>query len=386
MDIVHLVTESFRAVYGKDPAFKVMAPGRVNLIGEHTDYNDGYVLPVALDRAIVIAATPRTDPIVRAHSVTFGESCEFRIDDISPSDRWPWSNYIRGVAQILQGEKHSLVGMDLCVGGDIPLGSGLSSSAALEVASSLAFETAAGFDVGPVARALLCRRAEREFVGVQCGIMDQFVCCLGREGHALFLDTRTLDFEAVPLGDRGYTIVVADTGVRRSLVHSEYNTRRAECEAAVTAIRAVAPWVRALRDVDEELWSQLEGELPEVLRKRARHVITENARVLRSVAALKSKDIARFGQLMTASHRSLRDDYEVSTPELDVMVEAAMEVDGVAGSRMTGAGFGGCTVSLVRNEALDTFRDHVAARYRQAVGREPEILVCRASAGAALVA
>ncbi|MGC8667854.1 MAG: galactokinase [Chthonomonadales bacterium] len=385
MDMADLVTTSFRSAYGKDPRFVVLAPGRVNLIGEHTDYNDGYVLPTAIDRTIAIAAEPRADRMVRAYSGTFGERCEFNLDDLSPSDRWPWSNYIRGVAQILQGEKHSLVGLDLCVDGDIPIGSGLSSSAALEVASCLAFEAASGFDVGPVARALLCRRAEREFVGVQCGIMDQFVCSLGREGHALFLDTRSLDFEAVPLGDHGYAIAVADTGKRRSLVHSAYNTRRAECEAAVEAIRAYMPWIRALRDVDEELFAHLADDLPDVLRRRARHVITENGRVLRSVAALKNRDLARFGALMTESHRSLRDDYEVSTPELDLLVEAALEVEGVVGSRMTGAGFGGCTVSLVHKDALAEFRDHLDARYSRSVGQSPDVLICTASAGASRV-
>lgn len=385
MELVDAAAASFRDLYGNNPELVVAAPGRVNLIGEHTDYNDGYVLPVAIDRAIVIAAALRGDRTVRAHSLTFGESCEFDLDDIRPSDRWPWSNYTRGVAQILQGDNHALVGLDLCITGDIPIGSGLSSSAALEVASCLAFEAAGGFDLGPVARALLCRRAEREFVGVQCGIMDQFVCCLGREGHALFLDTRSLDFEAVPLGNGTHSIVVADTGKRRSLLHSEYNTRRAECEAAVEAIREYAPWIQALRDVDQELFGHVANNLPEVLKKRARHVITENGRVLRSISALKDHDLTRFGQLMTDSHRSLRDDYEVSTPELDLLVEAALEVDGVLGARMTGAGFGGCTVSLVRTDALDEFRKHLAVRYSQAAGYDPQVLVCRASAGAARI-
>jgi len=388
----------FEALFGRLPTTVIRAPGRVNLIGEHTDYNEGFVLPVAIDRAILIAAAPRHDREVRLYALNFDERTAFSLDRIERDEQRAWSNYQRGVAHVLQEQGLPLVGMDACIWGDVPIGSGLSSSAAVEVATAYAFQTLSGFELDRVEMALLCQRAENEFVGVQCGIMDQFIACLGRRDHALLLDCRSLDYEHVPLpppappkpalrppprrkaeglgGTGGAAIVVCDTMVRRGLVDSEYNARRRECAEGARLLG-----VKALRDVSVEAFERQQMGLPEVVRRRCRHVIRENQRVLDSVEALRQGDLAEFGRLMNESHRSLRDDYQVSCRELDVMVEVAQRVEGVYGSRMTGAGFGGCTVSLVEAEAVGRFRDQVARDYAAATGIEPGIYVCRAEDG-----
>jgi len=381
MDISAL-QDRFAELYGTSPEFVVRAPGRVNLIGEHTDYNDGFVFPAAINYDVMIAGAARPDRQVRAYSLTFRQPTTFSLDALSPSDDAPWGNYVRGVAHVLQDAGHTLRGMNAVVAGTVPIGSGLSSSAAMEVASSLAFEAAGGFTLDPVQRALLGQRAEREFVGVQCGIMDQFISSLGRADHALLIDTRTLEYEAVPLPAQSVALVVGDTNRRRGLVDSEYNTRRAECERAVERLKRFLPDIRALRDVSEEAFARHADALPETVRKRARHVVTENARVLESVRALKAGDVVTFGRLMNASHDSLRDDYAVSCAELDAMVEAARRVEGVYGARMTGAGFGGCTVSLVAEESVGAFEREVGAAYRGATGLDATFYVCRASEGA----
>jgi galactokinase len=376
------ITSTFEEHFGQPAEFVVRAPGRVNLIGEHTDYNDGFVFPCAIDFSITIAGRPRTDRIVRAWSLTYNQLTEFSLDRLEHSEDAAWSNYVRGVAFILQPEGHILKGMDIAIWGNVPLGSGLSSSAAMEVASCLAFEAAGGFHVEPVQRALISQRAEREFVGVQCGIMDQFISALGHASHALFIDTRTLQYEMVPLPGSGVSIVIGNTNKQRGLVDSEYNTRRSECEQAVTILKKSLPRIRALRDVTLEQFHEHENELPEKVCMRARHVITENERVLRSVEALKSGNVKLFGQLMNESHDSLRDDYQVSCNELDIMVDAARTVPGVLGSRMTGAGFGGCTVSLVEEEAVPAFEKIVGEIYRKKANLEPIFYVSRASEGA----
>jgi len=383
MEIVGAACAQFRARFGSDARFAVRAPGRVNLIGEHTDYNEGFVFPAAIPYDVVIAGSPRADRIVRAWSLVFEQESSFSLDEIRRSPEAPWSDYLRGVAAILQDEGFDPGGMDSVVAGTVPIGSGLSSSAAIEIASVLAFEAAAGFAVDPVQRALIGQRAEREFVGVQCGIMDQFISSLGRRGHALFIDTRTLEHEAVPLPEQGFRILVSDTRKQRGLVDSEYNARRRECERAVELLRPHLPGIRALRDVTQEDFARHAGDLPDIVRRRARHVVTENARVLESVAALKAGDLDRFGRLMNESHESLRHDYEVSSPELDALVEEAHAVEGVLGSRMTGAGFGGCTVSLVAEEAVDRFQREVGRRYWARTGLQPLFYVCTAAQGAA---
>jgi galactokinase len=382
MNPVEELKAKYADLFGSAPEFVVRAPGRVNLIGEHTDYNDGFVFPAAINYDIVMAGGPRNDRQVRAYSVTFDQATTFLLDDLKTSEQAAWSNYVQGVAAILKDEGHALRGINLAISGTVPISSGLSSSAAMEVASCLAFESASGFQVDPVRRALIGQRAEREFVGVQCGIMDQFISANGRADRALFLDTRSLDYEAVPLPGEGVTLVVGDTNKRRGLVASEYNQRRAECEQAVVILKVFLPGIKALRDVSETDFTKFEERLPETVRKRARHVVTENERVLQSVRALKSGEIEEFGRLMDASHVSLRDDFQVSCRELDVMVEAAQSVPGVYGARMTGAGFGGCTVSLVKTEAVTEFERTVGAKYAEGTGLKATFYICRASDGA----
>src|SRR5579884_547027 len=378
------ITEKYTELFGGIPEFLVRAPGRVNLIGEHTDYNDGFVFPAAIDRDVLIAGTRRNDRQVRAYALNFNQSSTFTLDGVQPATegRERWRHYVCTIAWVFAQEGLETVGMNCVVQGDVPLGSGLSSSAAMLVASGLAYATAAGIEIEPVRLALLAQRGEREFVGVNVGIMDQFISALGQKNHALLIDTRNLTYEAVPLPQSGVSIVIADTNKRRGLVDSEYNTRRAECEKAVEILKQWLPDIKALRDVSVEDFERYADRLPETIRKRARHVITEDARTLESVEALKAGDIARFGELMNASHESLKNDYQVSCKELDALVEAARAIEGVYGSRMTGAGFGGCTVSLVADAAVEAFKRAVPPRYKQATGLNTTIYVTTAAQGA----
>lgn len=376
---------TFEERFGGAPDVVVRAPGRVNLIGEHTDYNDGYVLPAAIDYDVTIACRARSDRTVRLYSALFGERASFRLDRIGKARTQGWTNYVRGIAAILQASGHALAGMDALIAGTVPLSSGLSSSAALETAACLAFEISSGFRLGPVERALVAQRAEREFVGVQCGIMDQFIACLGRADHALFIDTRSLAYEPTPLPEQGVALIIGNTNKQRGLVDSEYNTRRAECEEAVRVLQLANPNVQALRDVSLSELDAARNRLSERTYRRARHVITENDRVLASVRALREGRIAEFGRWMNDSHDSLRDDYEVSCAELDAMVEAARGLPETFGSRMTGAGFGGCTVSLVASDAVPRFMDRVGEAYKAATGRTATFYACRASDGARVV-
>ncbi|MGE5573248.1 MAG: galactokinase [Bacteroidota bacterium] len=372
----------------------VRAPGRVNLIGEHTDYNEGFVLPAAIDRDVTIAVRGRRDRMVRVHSLNYGEAVEFALDHISYDHGHPWSNYVRGTLTVLADSGVPLSGMDMVVAGDVPAGAGLSSSAALEVATAVAAravarQVAGGFDLDDRALALKCQKAENSFVGVNCGVMDQLASSLGKAGHALFIDCRSYDCEPVPL-PCDYPIVICDTGVRRGLRDSEYNLRRSQCEEAVMLLQRRGMRVRSLRDVSPGELARVEPWLPEAVRVRARHVILENDRVLLSMEALRAGRVDEFGRLMVASHTSLRDLYEVSCPELDAMVEVALGIPGVAGARMTGAGFGGCTVNLVHEDAVDEFQRTVLARYMSKVNPsrlslEPQVYVCRAEDGAGLI-
>ncbi len=374
----------FTDMFGTTPDFIVRAPGRVNLIGEHTDYNDGFVFPAAIDRDVRIAGSFRNDRQVRSFALNFNQSSTFPVDGVkvATEGRERWSNYLRAMAWVFTEEGIPTGGMNCVVQGEVPLGSGLSSSAAMLVASGLAFAAVGKAEIDPVRLALLAQKAERGFVGVNVGIMDQFISSLGRKNHALLIDTRTLQFEAVPLPKSGVVLVIADTNKKRGLVDSEYNTRRFECEEAVRLLQNDLPEIKALRDVSLEEFSRYGDQLPEVIRKRARHVVTEDARTLESVPALKAGDIARFGALMNASHESLKNDYEVSSKELDALVEAARSAPGVFGARMTGAGFGGCTVSLVAEEAVPAFLRDVPPAYKKATGLNTAIYVTTASQGA----
>lgn len=380
-DLQREIGEAFAQHFPGDPPRFFQAPGRVNLIGEHTDYNDGFVLPVAIDRQVMLAARAREDQQVQLWSIQFEQSSEFSLEQITPEPTAPWSNYVRGVALMLQQEGFALRGMDTVIGGNVPIGSGLSSSAAIEVATAVAFRDLCALDVSPIDLALLCQRAENEFVGMKCGIMDQFIATLGQGSHALLIDCRSLEYELVPLPS-GVSVVVCDTMKRRGLVDSEYNTRRQECEQGVELLRQHLPEVKALRDVTTKDLACYGRSLPPVVRKRCRHVVSEDERVVQAVAALRTGDVAEFGRLMDLSHASLRDDYEVSCPELDGMVEAARSAPGCLGARMTGAGFGGCTVNLVRSEDASEFAREVAGRYHREIGVMPEVYLCEASPGA----
>jgi galactokinase len=376
-----MIERDFYTVYGAPPQVVVRAPGRVNLIGEHTDYNEGFVLPAAIDRSIAFAGRKRADRAVRVHSLDFAGSVEFSLDDIDKDGKNPWSNYIRGVSKYLEEDGHRLSGADLVFGGDVPREAGLSSSAAVEVGTAAFWENLLHLQVDPVYLVKLSRKAENQFVGVPCGIMDQFISALGRENHALFLDCRDLSFRHVPLRD-DVKIVVCNSGVKRALAQSEYEVRLKQCRQAVAQIASTGLAVKSLRDVTPADLEAARSVLSEILFRRARHVVTENHRVLEAVEVLESGDLERFGELMNASHESLRDDYEVSSKELDVLVELARKQPGVLGARMTGAGFGGCTVNLVRQEAAEAFAEAVRRGYQDALAMKAEIYICKASQGA----
>ena len=374
----------FEKAYGSTPRL-YQAPGRVNLIGEHTDYNDGFVMPVAIDLRTTVAIAPRTDRRMRLHSLNFGESIDFVLpeageDPIRTQPMGHWSDYVCGVAVTLERAGHRLHGADLMIHGAVPIGSGLSSSAALEVAAGLALLEAAGHSLPCSELAQSCQRAENEYVGMRCGIMDQYTSACGRSGHAILLDCRSLDHRLLPLPD--VEVVICNTMIRHRLAGGEYNRRRSECEEAVRLLRDGSPEVVALRDVSSVLLQAHAHRMPQNVYRRARHVVSENERVLAAAAALERADLANFGRLLGESHRSLRDDFEVSCDELDLMVRLASGIEGVFGARMTGGGFGGCTVNLVRADCVDPFCRVITGAYQRATSLTPEIYVCRASEGA----
>jgi galactokinase len=369
------IAQHFADRFGRAPRWVVRAPGRVNLIGEHTDYNDGFVLPLAIDRAVWIALQPRHDRQVAVHSIDYQQSGEFPLDRLAHTNAG-WIEYLKGVAHVLQDAGHHLAGWEGVLIGDVPLGAGLSSSAALEMATARAFCAASGFAWDPVAMAKLGQRAENQWIHVNCGIMDQLISAVGREGHAVLIDCRSLATEPAPL-PAGVAVVVLDTSTRRGLVDSEYNERRSRCEAAARYFQ-----VKALRDVTPELFREKAAGLDATTLCRARHVITEDDRTLRAVQAMRHGDVATLGKLMNASHVSLRDDYEVSNDALNVMVEAAQAHPACFGARMTGAGFGGCAVALVRTDAAEDFVCATSDIYQATTNRVPAVYVCRATNGA----
>lgn len=376
--------DAFRALYetSADDVRLFRAPGRVNLIGEHTDYNDGFVLPVAIDRETLVAAAPRADRLVRVRSLNIAESREFDLDHPGPRRRGIWLDYVEGVAQALESRGALLRGADLLIESDVPEGSGLSSSAALEISVGLALLRVSAQDMKPIDLALAGQQAEHVYVGTKCGIMDQYIAALGRSGHALLIDCRSLQPTLIPIETTETAIVICDTRVRHELASSEYNQRRAECERGVELLREVLPDIKALRDVSIDEFNHYEQRLPEPVRRRCRHIITENDRTLAAAAALKANNLTEMGYLMAASHRSLRDDYEVSCAELDILVDVAAGLDGVRGARMTGGGFGGCTVNLVDRHALGKFRDVVTREYQERTGIAPFIYISAAGEGA----
>jgi galactokinase len=370
----------FREKFGP-PAVLYRAPGRVNLIGEHTDYNSGWVLPAAIGFSCRVAGDRREDGRLAIHSETFQETVESPLDagELHPSRRW--SDYAMGVAWALQHAGYTLQGANLLVESDIPVGAGLSSSAAFEVAVACCLLELSGQRIDRTRLALLCQRAENEFAGARCGIMDQFISCHGRAGRALLLDCRTLDHRLVRFPGE-LCLVVCNTMVKHEHGTGEYNTRREECEEGGRRLGEVLPGISDLRDVSLSELERHAGRLPEVIYRRCRHVITENDRVGKAAEALERGETEILRELMAQSHRSLKDDYEVSCEELDLMVELAEKLPGVCGARMTGGGFGGCTVNLVRRADAGEFKRRIAAEYRAATGRQPDIFICETSDGA----
>ena len=379
--IVTQARDVFESVFEGKADVVVQAPGRVNLIGEHTDYNEGFVFPAAIDRWVVVAARSRADSRVRIYSAMHEKVTEFRVDDVLAA-QGNWADYPKGVVCEFQKLGHPLCGFDAAIVGNVPMGAGLSSSAAVEMAVGKGIVVLNRIEISGADLALLGQRAENHFVGVNCGIMDQFISANGRAGHALFLDCRDLSFELVPLFGDDVQIVICNSGVTRGLTDSAYNDRRSACESGVSLLaRAMGADIRALRAVSMEVLDVYGDALSETVLKRCRHVITENERAQRAVVLLKKGDLLGFGQLMVASHESLRDDYEVSGEELDLLVEIALNVPGVFGARMTGAGFGGCTVNIVERDAVLALTDAINERYRGKTGLTPEIYVCSAVNG-----
>jgi len=370
----------FRAMFGANPRI-FRAPGRVNVIGEHTDYNDGFVMPAAIQFSTSVAAARRDDRVLEAYSELFSERISLSLDALAGPPRRHWSDFIRGVAAVLQNAGYKLPGANLYIHGDVPLGAGLSSSASLEVATALALSSLSGIDVPRLELARLCQKAEHEYVGTLCGIMDQFIAVFGAAGHALMLDCRSLEYQLLPI-PQDVHLVVCNSMVRHELASGEYNRRRADCEEGVNLLRPHLPGISALRDVgvaDLEAFKQI---LPATVYRRCRHIVTENQRVLAGATAFQSGDADRFGHLMYQSHASLRDDYQVSCQELDLLVELASCSPGVCGARMTGGGFGGCTINLLKAAASASFKEHIAQAYWSATGLIPEIYTCDPTQGA----
>ncbi|MFZ0732810.1 MAG: galactokinase [Candidatus Sulfotelmatobacter sp.] len=372
--------QQFESRFGRSPRI-FRAPGRVNLIGEHTDYNDGFVMPAAVGFSTYVAISGRPDRKLLIDSQEFPGHFEFAIEQLPPHRVGAWCDYVLGVATVLRQRGVNLYGANVLVHGEVPVGAGLSSSAAIEVASAFAFMSLDGQRLPLPEIAKLCRQAENEFVGARVGIMDQFVSCMGKAGHAFLLDCRSLEFKFVPI-PQNVRLVVCNTKVKHDLATGAYNQRRAECEEAVHYFAKWDPAVHALRDVSLPLLDQHASELPPIIAKRATHVVHENQRALDAARALTEGDLKRMGKLMRESHESLRDLYEVSCRELDIMVDAADGLPGFIGGRMTGGGFGGCTVNLVREENAQEFAAAIAERYRSATGIDPQIYLCAAEDGA----
>ncbi len=360
-----------------------VAPGRVNLIGEHTDYNDGFVLPIAIDRSVRVTFRWRNDRLIRARTAMRGGSCEISLDDLDAHRGRGWASYIAGVAWAMQDARQTLRGADLDIASDVPSGAGLSSSAALEVATHLALASVSGITWNAIRAATQARRAEHEFVGVACGVMDQMAVAASREGHAMLLDCRSLAMEYVPI-PRTASVVVIDTGVRRKLSASGYNERRSQCERAVEQLRGAYPSVRALRDITMAQLVEARALLGATEYMRAEHVIAENDRVKSAASALRAGDLAATGKQLSASHDSLRTLYEVSSPELDAAVECASAHRACFGARMTGAGFGGCAIALVAADEVASFIRSVRERLARRVPACGDVFEVRASAGARL--
>jgi len=379
--------EKFFQTYGENASLLSRAPGRVNLIGEHVDYNDGPVLPAAIDREVNIAAGENPHGLVQLNALDLNERVSIRVDeldsrlDIDGSPLPSWALYPAGAAWALLEAGLEVKGLNACFSSNVPIGSGLSSSAAIEVGFGKTWQALAGWEISALELAQICQRAENQYVGVSCGLMDQFASACGLDGHALYFDTRSLEYQPAPLPENA-NIVIADSGVRRSLTNSAYNERRASCEKAVELLREYLPQIQTLRDVSPIEFAAYKEFLPEIERKRAEHVVKEIARVESALSALKRRDDQAFGALMYSSHASLRDLYEVSTPELDILVNLTRSLPGCMGARLTGAGFGGCTVNIVQEEFTSEFITELERGYLSETGKQAKVYLCFASQGA----
>jgi len=378
--ILSELTSAFAQLYGGTPRI-YRAPGRVNLIGEHTDYNEGFVMPAAIDFSTFVAIGRRDDKLLKIHSDIFKEDASYDLSQPPVRASKHWSDYPVGVAIKLQEAGYEISGANVLVHGEVPLGSGLSSSAAIEVATGLGLLDISAQEIDRLQLAKICQLAENEFVGARTGVMDQFIGCFGKAGSAVMLDCRSLESQALPIPD-DVKLVVCNTMVKHELASSEYNARREQCEEGVRVLSQHLPQVKSLRDVSAAEVNKFKEELGDAVFQRCRHVTTENDRVRAAAEALLRRDLKKFGQLMYKSHESLRDDYEVSARELNVMIELAAEIEGVFGARMTGGGFGGCTVNLVAESSVDEFTRAIKTGYAEATGRDPEVYVCTAADGA----
>jgi galactokinase len=370
---------AFQKIFGGHPRL-YRAPGRVNIIGEHTDYNQGFVLPAAIDLYCWTAAAARTDRRLQIHSTNLDQSVSVNLDDKTLAPRGDWSDYVVGTAVALESSGYRLTGADLLVSSEVPLGSGLSSSAAIEVSTGYALLDISASKIDPLRLAMACHQAENDFVGARVGIMDQFVSVNGRAGHALMLDCRSFETTPLPIPPQ-LRLVVCNTGVKHELTGGEYNQRRAQCEEGVRLLSSNLSPIQALRDVGSDQLDRCKEILPELIYRRCRHVVTENERVQQAADAFLTGDMSMLNALMAESHRSMRDDYEISCAELNLMVEIARVQPGVIGARMTGGGFGGCTVNLVQADAAEEFRVSVAAEYEKHTRTSPAIYVLNASEG-----
>jgi galactokinase len=374
----------FSQIFG-GPSRLYRAPGRVNLIGEHTDYNQGFVMPAAIGIYCWVAIAARDDRKLQIHSLEFDATVSVDLDDPALTRRGDWSDYVVGTALALLNSAYQLCGANILVRGQVPIGSGLSSSAAIEISTGYALLDVSRANINLTKLALACRQAENEFVGARVGIMDQFISAYGRADHALMLDCRSLESEALPIPS-GVLLGICNTGVKHQIAGGEYNVRRAQCEQGVKLLSSALPEIQALRDITPGQLEQHQSLLPEVIYRRCRHVVTENERVQQAADALLNGDLRTVGRLMAESHRSLRDDYQVSCAELDTMVEIACAQPGVVGARMTGGGFGGCTINLVHADAAENFKLAVATEYEKRTHIRPDIYVVSATEGVHAVA
>lgn len=375
-EIVSSLVDGFAAAFGDTKDIAVaMAPGRVNLIGEYTDFNDGFVMPMTVDRGVYFGIRKRADQRVRVASIRYGETVEYELSQFEQPKPGSWPSYVLGIVEELRLRGLLDSGFEAVIDGNLNLGAGLSSSAALEVATAVSLQYVMGFEMNPVDMVMLCQHVEHNYANVLCGIMDQFACRIGQRGHALFLDCRSLDYKSVPVELGDFRVVIISSEVKRSLASSAYNTRRAECQTAVEHFGKFASDIKALRDVTADMFEAHSDDLSPVVRRRCRHVIAENQRTLDAAAALTAGKLEDFGELMIESHRSLRDDFEVSCPELDLLVNLSRNTNGVVGSRMTGAGFGGCTVSIVHKDAVATLADKLNSDYTARFNLTPGMFV-----------